>query len=147
MYLILKTLHLLMIISWFAVLFYLPRIFVNLAMVEDKESSEYQRLCVMARKLYKFMTPIGIVAVIAGLWTWYVAYSMADIWLHIKTTATLILLVFNFHCGIILKNFQEKTNQRGHVWFRFYNEIPTILMLICVYLAVVKATDLSWLAM
>ena len=108
MYLILKTLHLLMIISWFAGLFYLPRIFVNLAMIEDKESSEYQRLCVMARKLYKFMTPIGIVAVIAGLWTWYVAYSMADIWLHIKTTATLILLVFNFHCGIIWKISKKK---------------------------------------
>lgn len=145
MYLILKTLHLLMIISWFAGLFYLPRIFVNLAMVANKDSSEYDRLCTMARKLYRFMTPIGIMAVIFGVWTWYEVYDMKAIWLHIKTTATILLLLFNFYCGTILRSFQNKTNTRKHTWFRFYNEIPSILMLICVYLAVVKTTDLSWL--
>lgn len=135
-YLILKSLHLILIISWFAGLFYLPRIFVNLAMAS--EACEKNRLLTMARRLIKFMTPLGILAVAFGLWTWWEVYPLASVWLHIKTTLTLILLAYNAHCFCVLRRFQNNENRRSHQWYRFYNEIPTILMFICVCLAVFK---------
>ncbi len=136
-YLILKTLHLIFIISWFAGLFYLPRIYVNLAMAT--ESNEKERLIGMARRLWKFMTPLGALAVLWGIWTWWEVYPINSVWLHIKTTLTLLLLGFNIHCFYVLKSFQENKNQRSHRWFRVYNEFPTILMFVCVYLAVFKS--------
>ena len=135
-YLTLKSLHLILIISWFAGLFYLPRIFVNLAMATD--SAEKERLLGMSRRLIKFMTPIGVLAVAFGFWTWFEVYPFLSIWLHIKTTLTLALLAYNAHCFWVLKQFQQNKNRHSHKWYRFYNEIPTILMFICVCLAVFK---------
>ena len=108
-----KALHIVLVVSWFAGLFYLPRIFVNLAMVPAR-GPERDRLILMARKLYRFVTPIGVLAIVALL----VAYHVA--------------------CGRILTGFERMTMRRSHVWFRWFNEIPVVLLLCAVVLVVVK---------
>ncbi len=99
--LVVKTLHLWMVISWFAGLFYLPRIFVNLAMVPADSVAERDRLLLMAGKLYRFMTPLGVLAVATGLWLW-LGYGFAGGWLHAKTALVGLLALYHWHCGRIL---------------------------------------------
>lgn len=133
----LKAFHIVMVVSWFAGLFYLPRIFVNQAMA--KEQVEKDRLNLMAGKLYRFVTPIGALAVITGLWLW-IAYS--DIftggWLHVKTTLVAGLVGYHLYCGHLVKEFAAGRNNRSHVWFRFFNEVPVLVLLAVVILVVVK---------
>ena len=133
--LVVKTLHIWMVISWFAGLFYLPRIFVNLAMVPADSHAERDRLLLMAGKLYKFMTPLGFLAVVLGLWLWF-GYGFAGGWLHAKTALVAILVVYHWHCGRVLKQFRSGGNARSHVWFRFYNELPVVILLIVLFLSV-----------
>jgi putative membrane protein len=135
--LVVKTLHIWMVISWFAGLFYLPRIFVNLAMVPADSHAERDRLLLMAGKLYKFMTPLGILAVLLGLWLWF-GYGFAGGWLHAKTTLVAILAAYHWDCGRILKQFRTGVNLRSHVWFRFYNELPVVILLVVLFLVVLK---------
>jgi putative membrane protein len=135
--LILKTLHIWMVISWFAGLFYLPRIYVNLAMVPADSVAERDRLLLMAGKLYKFMTPLGILAVITGLWLWF-GYGFQGGWLHAKTTLVAVLAAYHWHCGRLLGDFRAGRNARSHVWFRFYNELPVVVLLIVLFLVVLK---------
>jgi protoporphyrinogen IX oxidase len=132
-----KSFHIFFVVSWFAGLFYLPRIFVNLAMVPAGENPERERLLLMARKLYKFVTPIGLLAVAFGLWMWF-GFGFAGVWLHVKTTLVLILLGYHFYCGRLLRDFAAGRNTRSHVWFRVFNEMPVLLLLAIVILAVVK---------
>lgn len=136
-YLIFKSLHIGFVIAWFAGLFYLPRIFVNLAMVDLNQESEYSRLILMANKLFKFMTPLGVLAVGLGIFIW-IKYGFSGGWLHLKTTLVFLLMLYHFYCGRILSNFKNKTEIRGHKWFRFFNEGPVLIMFICVFLAVLK---------
>ena len=135
--LVVKTLHLWMVISWFAGLFYLPRIFVNLAMVPADSVAERDRLLLMAGKLYKFMTPLGAFAVLLGLWLWF-GYGFAGGWLHAKTTLVAVLIGYHWHCGRILDDFRAGRNGRSHVWFRFYNELPVLVLLVVLFLVVLK---------
>ena len=135
--LVVKTLHIWMVISWFAGLFYLPRIFVNLAMVPADSHAERDRLLLMAGKLYKFMTPLGILAVLLGLWLWF-GYGFAGGWLHAKTALVAILVAYHWHCGRVLQAFRTGTNAKSHVWFRFYNELPVVVLLIVLFLVVLK---------
>ncbi|MCH2220030.1 MAG: CopD family protein [Dechloromonas sp.] len=135
--LIVKTLHIWMVISWFAGLFYLPRIFVNLAMVPPDSVAERDRLLLMAGKLYRFMTPLGILAVLLGLWLWF-GYGFSGGWLHAKTVLVIVLALYHWHCGRVLKDFQMGGNARTHVWFRFYNELPVIILLAVLFLVVLK---------
>lgn len=135
--LVLKTLHIWMVISWFAGLFYLPRIYVNLAMVPGDSVAERQRLLLMSRKLFRFMTPLGVLAVISGLWLWF-GYGFSGGWLHAKTTLVVGLVVYHVYCGQLLKAFENGRNARSHVWFRFFNEVPVILLLIVLFLVVLK---------
>ena len=135
--LVVKTLHIWMVISWFAGLFYLPRIFVNLAMVPADSHAERDRLLLMAGKLYKFMTPLGILAVLLGLWLWF-GYGFAGGWLHAKTALVAILVIYHWHCGRVLQAFRSGTNAKSHVWFRFYNELPVVVLLIVLFLVVLK---------
>ncbi|KAB2923973.1 MAG: CopD family protein [Dechloromonas sp.] len=135
--LVLKTLHIWMVISWFAGLFYLPRIYVNLAMVPADSAAERERLLLMAGKLYKFMTPLGILAVITGLWLWF-GYGFHGGWLHAKTTLVAGLAAYHWHCGRLLGEFRSGRNRRSHVWFRFYNELPVVVLLIVLFLVVLK---------
>ncbi len=133
----LKSFHIFFVVSWFAGLFYLPRIFVNLAMVPADSAAERERLLLMARKLYKFVTPIGLLAVACGLWLWF-GYGFSGGWLHAKTGLVLLLLGYNFYCGRLLNDFAAGRNARSDVWYRFFNELPVFLLLAIVTLAVVK---------
>ena len=99
--LIVKALHISLVVSWFAGLFYLPRIFVNLAMVPAESTAERERLLLMAGKLFRFMTPLGILAVLLGLWLW-LGYGFSGGWLHAKTTLVAMLGIYHWHCGRVL---------------------------------------------
>lgn len=135
--LIVKALHLWMVVSWFAGLFYLPRIFVNLAMVEPGSIAERDRLLLMAGKLYRFMTPLGVLAVALGLWLW-LGFGFSGGWLHAKTTLVLGLIVYHFYCGRLLREFQSGRNTRSHLWFRWFNELPVLVLLAVIFLVVLK---------
>jgi protoporphyrinogen IX oxidase len=132
-----KAFHIFFFVSWFAGLFYLPRIFVNLAMVPADSAAERERLLLMARKLYKFVTPIGLLAVAFGFWLWF-GYGFAGGWLHVKTALVVILLGYHFYCGKVLADFVASNNRRSHVWYRFFNEGPVLLLIAICLLAVVK---------
>ena len=135
--LIVKTLHIWMVISWFAGLFYLPRIFVNLAMVPADSVAERDRLLLMAGKLFKFMTPLGVLAIVFGLWLW-LGYGFGGGWLHAKTALVAVLAVYHWHCGRLLQQFRTGSNTKSHVWFRFYNELPVLVLLLALFLVVLK---------
>lgn len=131
----LKAFHIVMVVSWFAGLFYLPRIFVNHAMAEEAVVKE--RLKMMERKLYKFVTPIGALAIITGLWLW-LGYGFSGAWLHAKTTLVAGLVAYHFYCGHLVKEFAEDRNTKSHIWFRFFNEVPVLVLIAVVILVVVK---------
>jgi putative membrane protein len=135
--LVVKTLHLWMVISWFAGLFYLPRIFVNLAMVPADSVAERDRLLLMAGKLYRFMTPLGVLAVASGLWLW-LGYGFAGGWLHAKLALVAVLVAYHAWCGKLMLEFRADRNTRTHIWFRWFNEFPTVLLFAAVILVVVK---------
>ena len=135
--LVVKTLHIWMVISWFAGLFYLPRIFVNLAMVPDDSIAERDRLLLMAGKLHKFMTPLGVLAIVLGLWLW-LGYGFSGGWLHAKTTLVGVLAGYHWYCGRLLGQFRTGSNTKSHVWFRFFNEVPVLVLLIVLFLVVLK---------
>jgi len=133
----LKAFHIFLVVSWFVGLFYLPRIFVNLALVPAGSTAERERLLVMARKLYWFVTPIGALAVGAGLWLW-MGYGFGGGWLHAKIALVAVLVVYHLYCGRLLRRFQAGENAHSHVWFRVFNEVPVLLLLAIVILVVVK---------
>ena len=135
--LIVKSLHLWMVVSWFAGLFYLPRIFVNLAMVEPGSVAERDRLLLMAGKLYRFMAPIGILAIGLGLWLW-LGFGFSGGWLHAKTTLVLLLIAYHLFCGRVLRDFQAGRNTHSHIWFRWFNEMPVLVLLAVIFLVVLK---------
>lgn len=132
-----KSFHIIFVTSWFAGLFYLPRIFVNLAMV--KEEAERERLLLMSHKLYRFVTPIAALAVGFGLWLW-LGYReiFTGGWLHIKLLLVIFLIAYHFYCGHLLKLFKEGRNTHSHVWYRWFNEIPVLLLIAVVILVTVK---------
>jgi putative membrane protein len=132
-----KAFHIVFIASWFAGLFYLPRIFVNLAMETNEIANA--RLLLMARKLYRFMTILAIPALSLGLWLWLgYGIGMASGWMHVKLALVVLLLAYHHVCGRMLKQFEQGTNQRSHIWYRWFNEAPVIAMFIVVILVVVK---------
>lgn len=135
--LIVKFLHISFVVAWFAGLFYLPRIFVNLAMVPPASTAETARLLLMAEKLYRFMTPLGVLAVVLGLFLWF-GFGFSGGWLHLKTLLVVGLIAYHLYCGRLLRTFRAGENQRSHVWFRFFNEIPVLVLFAIVFLAVVK---------
>ncbi|MDR2689576.1 MAG: CopD family protein [Azoarcus sp.] len=132
-----KILHLLFVISWFAGLFYLPRIFVNHAMTEDAATRE--RLTLMASKLHRFVTPIGVLAIVFGLALW-ITFSPMYVggWLHAKTALVAGLAVYHIWCGRLLRDFAAGRNRHSHVWYRVFNEIPVLVLLVVLVLVVAK---------
>lgn len=139
-YLWVKALHIVFVTSWFAGLFYLPRIYVNLAMAEGA-GPERDRLLLMAGKLWRFMQPLMGLALIFGLWLWLgygVGLGAGNGWMHAKLLIVVLLLVYHHLCGRLLGQFRQGGNQRSHVWFRWFNEIPVIGLLVTVILVVVK---------
>lgn len=136
-YLETKALHIILVMSWFAGLFYLPRIFVNLAMVPAESTAERDRLLLMSGKLYRFVTPIAMLALLSGAWIW-LGVGITGAWMHAKLVLVAILLVYHFYCRKLLSDFAAGRNTRSHVWFRWFNEIPVIILLATTYLVVLK---------
>ncbi|WP_080402675.1 MULTISPECIES: CopD family protein [Burkholderia] len=132
-----KTFHIVLIASWFAGLFYLPRIYVNLAMESDPAA--IRRLLVMARKLFRFMTLIAVPALACGMWLWLaVGIGQGQGWVHAKVAVVLLLIVYHAYCGHLLKVFERGENRRSDRWYRVFNELPVLGMLVAVALAVIK---------
>jgi putative membrane protein len=109
-------------------------------MVPAGSTAERERLLTMARKLYRFVTPIGLLAVALGFWLWFGFGSQIAIggWLHAKTALVAGLLAYHFYCGRIYRDFLAGTQARSHVWFRVFNEVPVLALLAICILAVVK---------
>ena len=135
LYLSIKALHIIFVTSWFAGLFYLPRLFVNHAMVTDTATLE--RLALMEHKLYRFMTPLCILAVALGMWLWF-GFDLSGGWLHAKTALVTLLIVYHLYCGRLMRAFAEGRNTRSHVWYRFFNEVPVLVLFVVVFLVVLK---------
>ncbi len=134
-----KAFHILFVVSWFAGLFYLPRIFVNLAM--ETEPASVQRLLLMARKLFRFMTMLAVPAVVFGLWL-YLGYGIGrgtgQGWMHAKLALVLVLIGYHHGCGVLLRKFERGANTRSHTFYRWFNELPVLVLLAVVILVVVK---------
>ena len=131
-----KSLHIIFMVTWFAGLFYLPRLFVYHAMTEDRVSLE--RFVVMERKLFwGIMTPGGVLTIAFGLWLW-LAWGFSGGWLHAKLALTVLLVVYHVWCGKLMLDFRAGRNRKSHVWFRWLNEAPTLVLFAVVILVVVK---------
>jgi len=136
-YLWIKTVHIVLVASWFAGLFYLPRIFVNLAM--ETEPAAIDRLLLMANKLYRFMTILMIPALALGLILWlYYGVGQQSLWMHVKLLIVLVLVGYHNLCKRLLKAFERGENVRSHVWYRWFNELPVIGMFAAVALVIIK---------
>ena len=140
-YLWVKAFHIVFVASWFAGLFYLPRLFVNLAMVPPDSSAERARLLLMARKLYRFSTLLMLPAVVLGvlLWLGYgVGRGPGQGWMHAKLLLVALVLGYHHTCGALLRRFEHGANQRSHRWFRVFNEGSVLVFAAIVVLVVVK---------
>ena len=135
MYLWIKAFHIVFIASWFAGLFYLPRIYVNLA--QETDATATTRLLGMARRLYRFTSMLAIPALLLGLWLW-LGFDIKGGWLHAKLALVVLAIGYHHACGAILKKFEAGVNQRSHKWFRWFNEVPVVLLMLIVILVVVK---------
>jgi protoporphyrinogen IX oxidase len=134
-----KAFHIVFVASWFAGLFYLPRIFVNLAMVPPGSVAERDRLLLMARKLLRFSTLLAVPALALGLWLWLgFGIGRGNGWVHAKLAAVALAIGYHHGCGVLLRRFEAGGNQRSHRWYRWFNEIPLLLFVAAVVLAVVK---------
>ena len=131
-----KSLHIIFMVTWFAGLFYLPRLFVYHAMSDDRPGIE--RFKVMERKLfYGIMTPGAVLTIVFGVWLW-LSYGFSGGWLHAKLALVAVLVVYHLYCGKLLADFKHDRNQHGHVYYRWFNEIPVVILIAVVILVVVK---------
>ncbi len=131
-----KALHIIFMVTWFAGLFYLPRLFVYHSTATDAAGIE--RFKIMERKLfYGIMTPGAILTLIFGVWLW-LGYSFNGTWLHIKLALVLVLIAYHIYCGKLLLDFKHDHNKHGHVFYRWLNEFPVLILIAVVILAVVK---------
>jgi putative membrane protein len=131
-----KSLHVIFLITWFAGLFYLPRLFVYHAQASDDISLE--RFKLMERKLfYGIMTPGGVLTLIFGVWLW-LGYGITGAWLSVKLVLVLVLIAFHLYCGKLMRDFKYGRNRHGHVFYRWLNEFPVLILIPVVILAIVK---------
>jgi len=134
-----KALHVAFMVAWFAGLFYLPRVFVNHAMA--KETAVIERLELMERKLYHFITPWMALTVLFGLWLLvdygWIAFS-GMLWLHIKLVLVMVLIGYHFYCGKLMQDLAKRRCTKSHIWFRWFNELPVVILFTIVVLVVVK---------
>ena len=131
-----KSLHIIFMVTWFAGLFYLPRLFVYHSMATDKIS--HNRFIIMERKLfYGIMTPGAVLTIIFGLWLW-LDYNFSGLWLNLKLSCVVLLIFYHFLCLKHLINFKLKRNKHSHIYFRWFNEFPVILLILIVILVVLK---------
>ncbi|MBE0623683.1 MAG: CopD family protein [Burkholderiales bacterium] len=131
-----KMLHIVFMVTWFAGLFYLPRLFVYHAMTEDSAGSA--RFKIMERKLYYgIMAPGAVFTIVFGMWLW-LGYGIGGAWLHAKLAVVTALVVYHLYCGRLLADFNFDRNARSHLWYRWFNEVPVIFLFAAVILVVVK---------
>ena len=135
--LIVKSLHIVFMVTWFAGLFYLPRLFVYHAQCTPDDRVGIERFKVMERKLYRgIMTPAAVLTIAFGLWLW-LGYGITGGWLHAKVALVALLLGFHFYLGKLVADFAADRNGHGHVFYRWLNEIPALPILIAVVLLAV----------
>ena len=140
-YLWVKALHIIFVASWFAGLFYLPRLFVNLAMVPPDSAAERTRLLLMARKLLRFSTILMVPALVAGLWLWLavgIGRGPGSGWMHAKLALVLAVVGYHHVCGRLLRAHEAGTDTRSHKWYRVFNEVSVLAFAAIVILVVVK---------
>jgi len=140
-YLWVKAIHIVLVASWFAGLFYLPRLFVNLAGVAADSHAERERLLLMARRLYRFSNILMVAALLFGLWLWlgFAAWrGLEHLWLDLKLLLVLGAVGYHHACGALLKRFERMRNQRSERWYRVFNEVAIVLFTVIVVLVVVK---------
>jgi len=136
-----KSLHIVFVASWFAGLFYLPRIFVNLAMVAQDSTAERERLLLMARKLLRFSTVLAVPALALGLWLWLgygIGRGPGNGWMHAKLLVVLLAIAYHHVCARLLRQLSQGPSRHSHVRYRWFNELPVLLLLAAVVLVVVK---------
>ena len=140
-----KSFHIVFVASWFAGLFYLPRIFVNLAMVPPGSDAERERLLLMSTKLYRFTSILAWPALGLGLWLWSMLWAIPGYgsgpgsgWLHAKLVLVVLAIGYQHMCGAMLRRFKAGENRRNHVWYRWFNEAPVLILVAVVLLVVVK---------
>jgi len=132
-----KAFHIIFMVTWFAGLFYLPRLFVYHAMSGDSASRE--RFKVMERKLYYgIMAPGAVLTLVFGVWLWLGWFRDAGSWLHVKLALVAILIAYHLWCGKLLGDFRHDRNTKSHVWYRWFNEFPVLILIAAVILAVLK---------
>jgi len=130
-----KSLHIVFMVTWYAGLFYLPRLFVYHAMAEDAAGRE--RFKIMERKLYwGIMAPGALLTIIFGAWLF--AYGVAGAWFHAKLGVVALTLAYHGYCGKLMLDFARDRNTKSHVWYRWFNEVPVVFLIATVVLAVVK---------
>ena len=136
-YLWVKTFHIVFITSWFAGLFYLPRIFVNLA--DEKNAEASTRLLGMADRLFRFMTILAVPAVLLGLMLWlYFGIGAGNVWMHAKLFFVLLVIGYHHACWSLLKKFRAGVNTKSGIWYRWFNEVPVLLLVVIVALVLFK---------
>ena len=135
--LLVKSLHIVFMVTWMAGLFYLPRLFVYHAQADDRISLD--RFKIMERKLFwGIATPGGVLAIVFGLWLWLGWFQGAGLWLHAKLCLVAVLVVYHAWCGKLMLDFRRDRNAHSHIWYRWFNEIPTVVLLGIVLLVVLK---------
>ena len=131
-----KALHIVFVVTWFAGLFYLPRLFVYHAMAEDRASLD--RFALMERKLYwGIMAPGAVLALATGIWLW-LAWGFSGGWLFAKIALVLLLVAYHLWCGKLMLDLRAGRSTRSHRWFRWFNELPVLVLFAVVILVVVK---------
>ena len=136
MYEVLKSLHIICVVAWFAGLFYLPRLFVYHAQAEDQLGKD--RFKVMEHKLFHYiMTPSMLLTLVFGVWLW-LGFGFSGGWIHAKLSLVVLLVIYHFVCYRILLQFASDQNQQSHKFFRWFNELPTLLLIGIVFLVVLK---------
>ena len=131
-----KAFHVVFMVTWFAGLFYLPRLFVYHAMTDDAAGIE--RFKVMERKLfYGIMTPGAVVTIVLGLWLW-LGFGITGGWMHGKLALVLVLIAYHVYCGKLMIAFKHNRNTRSHVFYRWFNEFPVLILIAVVVLVIVK---------
>ena len=130
-----KTLHIIFMVTWFAGLFYLPRLYVYHAQAEDQISKD--RFKIMERKLFwGIMTPGGVLTVLFGVLL--IEYHGMSYWLKMKILLVFVLALYHVWCGVLLEKFKTDRNSHSHVWYRIFNEVPVIFLVLIVALVVYK---------
>jgi len=135
--LLVKSLHIVFMVTWFAGLFYLPRLFVYHALATDQISRE--RFKIMERKLFwGIATPGGLLTLATGLWLWAAWFPGAGGWLYAKAALVAVLVAYHVWCGKLMLDFRRERNRHGHLWYRWFNEFPVLVLFGAVFLVVYK---------